>query len=112
MKQPPYPHSIDIVRITEVVDAFGQPIDTETTRVETVAYVQGPSIGALAGAPIMGRDALLEDWTVFLPPETVVDRNDLIEFDGKVFEVLGIPSPQYTPDETNHLEAKLRYVEV
>lgn len=112
MKEPPYPHTIEIVHITEVEDAFGQAVDTETTRVETVAYVQGPSIGALAGAPVEGRDVLLEDWSIFLPPETVIDRNDLIEFDGKVFEVLGLASPQYTPQDTNHLEAKLRYVEV
>ena len=65
----------------------------------------------------VGRDALVSEWTLRLPVDTVVDGRDRIEAGasspapGAVFEIIGPPYKAPTPYGPHHVRCPLRLVE-
>lgn len=57
-----------------------------------------------------GRDAVVSDWTLYLPADAVIGARDHVEYDGSTFEVVGPPADAQTPHGVSHVVARLRYV--
>src|SRR5437879_3855807 len=46
---------------------------------------------------IVGRETVLADWLLILPPEAIIDATDQVVVDGQLFEVVGHPDDTPTP---------------
>ena len=57
-----------------------------------------------------GRDALIEDTQLFLPPTAKLTGRERVEIDGQQFEIVGQPMIRRTPDGPHHTEARIRAV--
>lgn len=58
-----------------------------------------------------GRDAVVSDWTLVLPPDAVIGALDHVEADGSTFEVVGPPATSRTATRDVCIVARLRYVQ-
>lgn len=60
----------------------------------------------------LGRDTVVSDWLLFLPPEAVITPYDRVVVDGRTgeFEVVGLPDIEHTPRGPHHLEVRLAAV--
>ncbi len=89
-------------------DEYGNPItSTQSLRDRWPARLEQVSGVEVA----VGDDRVLTDWVCYLPPETVVDPSDRIEYGGRTFEVVGPPQVLMRAQGPGHLEARLRFVQ-
>lgn len=58
----------------------------------------------------LGRGATPTEWNLFLPADTSIDQNDVVEIDGESFEVWGEPEVLRSWRGVHHIEARLRRV--
>lgn len=59
---------------------------------------------------VVGRDAVVTGWMLFLPPSDAITVADRVIANGSIFEVDGDPHYAQTPAGVHHIEARLRYV--
>lgn len=87
-------------------DRYGDPIDGEATRFEVHGCAVAPRVGgpgtASADLEARGREGVREGLTAYLPfgpdgepPD--VRHTDIVEFDGKLWEIDGEPSVWRSP---------------
>lgn len=88
------------------VDRYGDATSVETSRVHYAARVEQ----AASTETTEGRDTIVSDWRLYLPPDAVIGASDRVECSGNVFEVVGAPDAVRSPRGVHHIEARLRYV--
>jgi hypothetical protein len=60
----------------------------------------------------IGRDTVIADFRLFLPPESDIGPFDRVESEGRTFEVVGLPMLEAAPvGPPSHVLAHLRWVE-
>jgi hypothetical protein len=84
-------------------DVYGTDIPT-VVEVNTVGELQQRSRDEAEGAISQ------TDWRLYLPAETPIDTNDVVQIDGQTFEVVGDPWQAFNPrtGEWEHVEVSLR----
>lgn len=60
---------------------------------------------------IVGREAQVSDWVLFLHPEATITGLDRVRWGSITFEVAGEPLPAWTPRGQHHIEVPLRLVD-
>ena len=100
------------------------PLDEDTELYGDVkwTYVAGETVpariqhGAKGGNEdtsevIIGKDQVLSDYMVFLPPGTNIAATDMLEFEGVMYRVNGKPSRFWDAIGEHHIQANLMKVE-
>lgn len=102
-------HDVTVVNPRIGADRYGNEIKDwyAASRTATKAWVAQRS----ATEDRDGREALVTDWMVVLPPEVDVSGLSRLEWDGRTFELDGEPRPAYTRRGLHHWEATVRIVE-
>lgn len=89
------------------VDDYGNPVVTFSSGTDYLARLE-----QTAGTEITsGRETLVADWTLYLPPDAEIHGGSRVLADGVTFEVIGPPAKQRTPRGVHHIQANLRHVE-
>ncbi len=87
-------------------NAYNMPIETEAAAVNYPCWLEQTDTVEVT----VGRDTVLSDWLLVLPPEALLDATDRIAVDGRSFEVVGHPATVNTPRGAHHIECRLRAV--
>lgn len=93
---------------TGAEDEFGTPTYVTTTT-ESACYLEQRRRDDVRSE---GDDIGLQEWWLFLPPNTPLDDNDRVDTLGQTFEVAGPPWDAWNPTHTvvSHIECTLRKV--
>jgi len=86
-----------------ILDIYGNEIPSET-RLNTVCELQQQRRTEEGDAVAVG------DFVLFLPPDTLLDTNDVVIVDGRQYEVIGPPWYARNPrtGQQHHVECSLR----
>lgn len=97
-----------IIRAARVEDPYGDvELDwANATRTVTTGWLsQGSSVELL-----VARDTVVTVSQVYLPKEADVDRQDRLEVDGELYDIVGKPNLAHSPRGPHHLEVTVREV--
>lgn len=87
-------------------DAYNNPTFGETSRADYPCRIQETAATEI----VIGRDTVVSDLILFLPPEAVISAVDRVVVDGVTYEVLGTPNPVWGGTGLDHIEAHVRVV--
>jgi hypothetical protein len=88
-------------------DEFNSPSTTYSAGTEYLGRLEQRSAQEVTD----GRDTMVSDWVLYLPPDaTVVGRDRVVDMYGRTFEVVGPPIMQRSPRAAHHLQVNLRHV--
>jgi hypothetical protein len=102
-------HTVTILRAGTTTDRYGntEPDWDAATSETAKAWLSQQS----RTEDVDGRDALIQVWVAFLPPDVSVSGHDRLVWSGITFDVDGPLLPAWTPRGLHHYEATLRVVE-
>jgi hypothetical protein len=100
--------TVVIIRAARVTDPYGDvELDwVNATRTTTTGWLsQGPSLELL-----VARDTVITVSQLYLPKDADVDRQDRLEVDGALYDIVGKPNMAYSPRGPHHLEVNVQEV--
>lgn len=114
LRQPVTIHHVEVVDTDETGDDV---LDEDIDPTEVLAYLGqglgGQSLSFGGGEDLVNRETYTSDWILVVPPGTVIDANDTVEFGDDTFQVIGPPNRVWNPrtNSEHHIEARLQAIE-
>lgn len=105
-------HEIKVVRAPVVTDRRNDAVRDWANATRTTA--RGWIAQAAQSISSEQRDgtAVVSEWTVVVPADTDINAHDRVEWDGRIFDVIGEPNRGFTPSgAAHHKEVQMRIVE-
>lgn len=97
------------VASTVTRDRYHNPVQVPDEGTEYDAWLEQTTAQELT----IGRETVVSDWLVLLPPaaEGIDGTDQVLDADGRTFQVVGAPALIRTRRGLDHVEARLRLVE-
>jgi hypothetical protein len=105
------PHTVTVQRASSSSDRYGnsEPDWSAPSEAEVRAFVQQRTLPGEQHAD--GRQVVVTGWVAFMDPATAIAAGDRVVWDGRTFEVDGVPGSMWTTTAAHHLEVALRTVD-
>jgi len=87
-------------------DAYNVPTFGDTDSTDYPCRLQETAAAEVS----VGRDTVIADLLLFLPPDAVITAADRVTVDGVTYEVLGVPNAVQGGVGVHHIEAHVREV--
>ncbi len=87
-------------------DRYGTPVPDVADPVALRGWLEEtPGIEVQAG-----RDTVISNWTLVLPPDAVIDARDTVSVDGVLYRVMTSPTSAPTARGAHHLSVHLQEI--
>lgn len=102
-------HDVTIITPIDVENRYGGTDRSweGATEVEVKGWISQRSTSEV----IVGREAQISEWVLFLHPDATITGLDRVRWNATTFEAAGEPLPAWTPRGQHHIEVPLRLVD-